>query len=110
MKKEEIIEKAQKKKVVIGEMEQSKLTPSNWIAIVSAGVLAIAFIFLFSILGQRECVFAIASICFTWASVFYFCQYFVAKRPWQVLIGAVLHTFGACIMIANTILVIVGVI
>ena len=54
--------------------------------------------------------FAIAAICFCWASIFYFCQYFIAKRPWQVLIGAILEAIGSLIMITNFILANIGVI
>lgn len=68
-------------------MEKTKLDKSNWIAVVSAFVWSLKLIITFCILGQKESAFAIGSICFAWASVFYFCQYFIAKRPWQVLIG-----------------------
>ncbi|MBQ8909315.1 MAG: hypothetical protein IJY90_03420 [Clostridia bacterium] len=110
MDKQEILKKAQSKKAVVGEMEQRKIDKSNWIAVIVAGIFAVAFIIVFGALGLRECIWAIAAICFIWASVFYFCQYFLAKRPAGVLIGAVLEGLGACIMIANFILDLTGVI
>ena len=67
-------------------------------------------VIVFCILGQKANAFAVASICFTWASVFYFCQYFIAKRPKPVLIGAVLEGIAALIMIISFILVNLGVI
>ena len=110
MDKQEVLEKVQSKKVFVGEMEKAKLDKSNWIAVISTFIISISFIITFCILGQKASAFAIAAICFTWASVFYFCQFFIAKRPWQVLIGAILECFGALIMILNFILVNVGVI
>lgn len=110
MEKNEVLEKVQQKKPVLGEMEKSKLDKSNWIAVFGTFFVAIAFIIAFCCINQKECAFAIGSICFTWASIFYFCQYFIAKRPWQVLIGAVLECIGACIMITNFILTVLGVI
>ena len=110
MKKEEVLEKARMKKDSIGEMERVKTNKANWIAVIAAGVLSVGFMIVLGALGQRSSIFAIAAICFTWASVFYFCQYFIAKRPKAVLIGAVLEGLGACIMIANFILSTVGVI
>ena len=110
MNKNEILEKTSKKKVVIGEMEKTKIDKSNWIAVIVAGSMAVAFMIVLGILGKRESIFAIAAICFSWASVFYFCQFFVAKRSKAVLIGAVLEGFGACIMILNFILAMTGVI
>lgn len=110
MNKQEILEKAQSKKVIIGEMEMAKLNKANWIAVVSAFILAVGFIIALCCLGQKASAFAIAAICFCWASIFYFCQYFIAKRPWQVLIGAILEAIGSLIMITNFILANIGVI
>lgn len=110
MEKQEILQKAQSKKAVIGEMEWAKTNKCNWIAVITEAVVAIAFIIVFACLNMKECCFAIGAICFTWASVFYFCQFFIAKRPWQVLIGAILEALGAAIMILNFILTVVGVI
>ena len=61
-------------------------------------------------LGHAQAIYAIGAVCFTWASVFYFCQYFIAKRPYGVLIGAIFETIGALIMITNYILINVGII
>lgn len=41
----------------------------------------------------------LGAVCYTWASVFYFCQYFVAKRPKGVLVGGILHGLAAITMI-----------
>lgn len=110
MEKEEILEKAKSKKVVVGEMEKQKINKSNWISVISACAVAIVFMVLEGAFKHKTSIFAIGAICFVWASVFYFCQYFIAKRPKAVLIGAILESLGACIMITNYILCLVGVI
>lgn len=109
MKREEILEKASKKKVVVGEMERVKINKSCWIANIVAVIIATAFMITLGALGVFTGLYAIASICFVWASVFYFCQYFIAKRPWQVLIGAILDSIGAVVMFVFFILFSVGV-
>lgn len=109
MKKDEILKIAQQNKDKVGEMERKKVSKSNWIAVISTGVLAIIFMICEGFQGNRTVIYAFAALCFTWASVFYFCQYFVAKRPWQVLIGAVLEAIGAITMIVLYILFSVGV-
>ena len=110
MENKEVLKKAQSKKAIIGEMEKAKIDKSNWIAVIVAGIMAVAFMIVFGAIGLRVCIWAIGAICFTWASVFYLCQYIIAKRPVGVLIGAVLEGFGACIMILNFILDLLGVI
>ncbi len=109
MEREEILKKAQGNKDKIGEMERKKVSKSNWIAVIATGILAVIFMFGEGFNGHRTAVYALAAVCFTWASVFYFCQYFVAKRPWQVLIGATLEAIGAITMITLYILFSVGV-
>ncbi len=98
MEKNEILEKAKAKKVYVGEMEKQKMGKGNLISILIAGIIAVAFII--AEFAQRHLSggIAISAICYAWASAQYFCQYFVAKRPWQVLIGAVLHAiaFAGC--------------
>ncbi|MBP3344909.1 MAG: hypothetical protein J6K97_01760 [Clostridia bacterium] len=103
MEKEEILEKSQKKSLV-GEMEATKTNKANWIALISAGTVAVALMITLGALGIFEGLYAIATVCFVWASVFYFCQYFIAKRPWPVLIGAVLEALGGITMITLLIL------
>ena len=110
MQKEEILEKAQKKKILVSEFEKEKINKSNWIAVICTCVVAIAFIVAEAILGRKPVCFAIGAICFTWASVFYFCQYFIAKRPLGVLIGAIFELLGALIMVTNYILANCGII
>ena len=109
MDREEILEKASKKKALVGEMEKSKINKSNWIAIIVVGFIAVALMIIEGALGHFSSIYAIATICFSWASVFYFCQYFIAKRPYGVLIGAILEGLGAIIMITLYILFNVGV-
>ncbi len=99
MDKEKILEKVQKKKALVGEMELAKINKSSWIGIICAGILAVIFMVIEGALGHFTTIYALGAVCFTWASVFYFCQFFLAKRPWQVLIGAVLEAVGAGIML-----------
>ncbi len=111
MDNKEILEKAGSKKAVIGEYENKGIAKSNWISIIVAGILSLAFIITFGALKMREVCFAIAAICFTWASVFYFCQYFVAERKRVgIVIGAILEAMGAVAMIVLFALCVVGVI
>ena len=107
MEKEEILNKTQKSKpAIVGEMEKGKISKGNWIAIIVAGIIAVAFMIIEGALGHYTALFAIASICHAWASTLYLCQRVLAKRKWQVLIGAVLHglafvTFVALFIISN---------
>lgn len=110
MDRQEILEKAQSKKAYVGEMERQKINKSNWISVIVAGIVAVIFIVIEGIQGHRSVCFGIGAVCFIWASVFYFCQYFIAKRPKGVLIGAILEALGASIMILNYILCLTGVI
>ena len=110
MEKQEVLEKAKSKKAIVGEMEWAKINKSNWIAVIAVCVVAVAFIVVEAVLEHKAACFAIGAICFTWASVFYFCQYFIAKRPKGVLYGAIGETIGAAIMILNYILCWIGVI
>ena len=111
MEREEILQKASSKKAQIGEYENQKIAKCNWISVIVTGIVAIAFICLFGALGMKSVCFAIGGICFTWATVFYFCQYFIAKRRHiGILLGAIGELFGALIMLTNCILAIVGVI
>ena len=109
MEKEEILEKAQKKHP-IGEMEASKINKSCWIALIVTGIVAVALMIVEGALKHFSAIYAIAFVCFTWASVFYFCQYFVAKRKYfGILLGAVLEGLGAATMLTLYILYSVGV-
>ena len=99
MEKQEILEKTTKKKALVGEMETQKINKSNWIAIIVAGIIAVAFMIIEGCLGHYTAIYALAFVCFTWASVFYFCQFFLAKRPYGVLIGAILEAIGAATML-----------
>ncbi len=110
MEKEEILKKAQDKKDIVGEMEKTKINKSCWIGNIAACVVAVALMIIEGALGHFTSIFAISAVCFVWASVFYFCQYFVAKRPWPVLIGAVLEGVGAIIVTVFFILFNIGVI
>ena len=111
MDNKEFLEKVSGKKAYVGEYENQGINKSNWISIIVAGIVAVVFIIVFGALRMKEVCFAIGAICFTWACVFYFCQYFVAKRKKVgILIGAILETFGAVVMTVNFALTVVGVI
>ena len=111
MDNKEILEKVSGKKTYVGEYENQGINKSNWISVIATGIVAVVFIIVFGALNMKEVCFAIAAICLTWACVFYFCQYFIAKRKKVgILIGAILETFGAVVMIVNFALTVVGVI
>ena len=105
MDNKEVLQKAQSKKAIIGEMEQAKVNKSNWIALICAGVVAVALMIVEGALGHYTAIYAIGAVCFSWASIFYFCRYFVAKRKhFGIFLGAVLETLGALTMITLYIL------
>ncbi len=110
MEREEILERVGTKKAVVGEMEKAKINKSCWIGNIVSVILAVVLIVVEGVFAHRSSIYAIASICFTWASVFYFCQYFIAKRPKGVLIGGILEGLGAVTMITLFILTLCGVI
>ncbi len=100
MDREEILEKSKRTKpALVGEMENTKTNKGNWIAIISAGGLAVVLMILCGAFRQYSSIFAIGAVCYCWASVFYTCQYFMAKRPWAVLFGSVLHGLACVAMI-----------
>ena len=109
MEKEQILEKAHKKHPV-GEMEAQKINKSCWIALLVTGICAIALMIVEGVLKHFTAIYAIGFVCYTWASLFYSCQYFIAKRPRGVLIGAILHGVAAVTMLTLYILTNVGVI
>ena len=109
MEREEVLKKAGAKKALVGEMEKAKIGKSNWIANICAVVVAVAFMITFGALGNFTALYAIALVCFTWATVFYFCQYFIAKRPWPLLLGAILELLGGLTMLTLFILFSIGV-
>lgn len=109
MKKEEILEKVSNKKAVIGEMEKEKLSKSALISLLATGILAVAFIIVECILNHPTSAYIIASICFFWAGLFYALQYFLAKRPWQVLIGSVLDGLAFTFFLVRYILFVCGI-
>ena len=108
MEKEKILQKAHKKHP-LGEMEAQKINKSNWIAIIVAGIVAIALMITEGALGHFTAIYAIAFICHIWACTLYMCQYFIAKRPAGVLVGAILYGIGASIMMTLFILTNIGV-
>ena len=109
MEKKEVLEKVSSKKALIGEMEKSKYNSGNLIALIVAGVFAVAFIIVECALGHFAGAMAVATICYTWACIQYICQYVIAHRPWQVLIGAVLDGLAAIAALVFYILFCVGV-
>ena len=108
MEKQEILERARQKKVYVGEMEKVKINKSCWIANILACIIAIILMIVEGALGHYPAVYALAAVCYVWASVFYFCQFIIAKRPKGVLIGGILHGIAAVIMITFYILRITG--
>lgn len=109
MNKAEILQKAQSKKTVVGEMERGKLSKSALIALLTTGVVAVAFIIVEGIFAHFTAIYAIATICLVWAGTFYTLQYFCAKYPWQVLIGAVLEYLAAIYFTVRYILALTGI-
>ena len=109
MEKEEVLEKVGKKKAVVGEMEKAKINKASWIALIISGVLAVALMITEGALGHHPAIFAIGAICYTWACSFYLGQYFIAKRPKGVLVGAILEGLAAVAMLTFYILFNVGV-
>ena len=109
MKKEEILEEAKSKKSLVGEMEKAKLNKSNWISVIVACCVALVLMIVEGIFRHYTAIYALALVCYVWAAVFYFCQYFLAKRPWPVLIGAVLDSAAAITMLVLLILKYAGV-
>ena len=99
MNNKEILEKVKSKKVYVGEMEQAKINKSCWIGNISACILAVVLMIVEGLMGHFTAIYALGAVCYTWACVFYFCQFFIAKRPKGVLIGAVLHGVAALIML-----------
>ena len=109
MEDKEILEKVGKKKALVGEMERQKIIKSMWISLLVVAIVAIIFIIIEGLLKHFSAVYAIASVCFLWASLFYALQYFLAKRPWQVLIGAVLEGLAFVFFLVRYILLVTGV-
>ena len=87
------------KRVVVGEMEKHFTNKGNWLSVIIAGIIAVAFMIVEGALGHYSAIYAIGAICYAWASSLYFCQYFMAKRPWQVLIGGILHGLAFITMV-----------
>ena len=108
MEKEKILQKAHKT-YPVGEMEIQKVNKSNWIALIVAEIVGVAMMITEGALKHFSGLYAIGLVISTWASVFYTCQYFLAKRPWGVLIGSILHGIAAIIMLTLFILTNVGV-
>ena len=109
MDKEQILEEAKKKTCLVGEMEKTGINKANWIALPIAGVVAVIFMVIEGVLGHYSAIYAIGTVCYSWACIFYLCQFFIAKRPVGVLIGGILHGVGALIMLTFFILYNVGV-
>lgn len=110
MEKDVILQIASEKKAVVGEAEKGKINKSCWIANIVAVTVAVVFMIVEGILGRYTSIYLLGSICSIWASVFFFLQYFVAKRPKGVLIGGILHALGGITWLTFYILCTVGVI
>ena len=107
MEKEKILEKA-KKKHPIGEMEKQKINTANWISLSICSAFALALIIVEGIKHNFDALYAIASICYLWATIFYIGQRVVAKRSKGVLIGAILHGLAFIITFTFYILYSIG--
>ena len=110
MEKEEILERVKNQKVIIGEMEKGKIDKSCWIANLVSVIFANVFAVILGIMKMFAGLCAVYSVCLIWASVFYFCQYFTAKKSWPILLGAVIYSIGAIIMVICFILFTIGVV
>ena len=75
MEKKEVLDKVNNKKTYVGEMEKSKMGKGNWLAVLVAGVLAVAFIVAECAQGHFAGGMALACACYTWACVQYTLQY-----------------------------------
>ena len=109
MDKKEVLEKASEKKALVGEYEKEKISKSIWISLLVAGIVAVGFIIVEGVLGHFAAVYAIASLCLLWASLFYTLQFFLAKRPAGVLIGSVLNGLAFLFFFVRYILCVTGV-
>lgn len=100
MEKNEILEKAKAKKAYVGEMEKQKADLGIKLSLIFAGILAVLLICFECAQGHFSGGMALGAVCYCWASAQYFFQFFMAKRPWPVLIGAILHglAFLACVV------------
>lgn len=110
MERDEILAKASERKAVVGEAEKVRINKSCWIANIVAVALAVIFMVVEGLFEHFTAIYVIGAVCCTWASVFYFLQYFVAKRPKGVLIGGILYALGAIVWLVFYILMLVGVI
>ena len=91
-------------------MEKVKINKSCWIGNIVCCCVGVMLMIVEGILGHFTSIYSVTMVCYSWASVFYFCQYFIAKRPKGVLIGAVLYSLAFVLMLVVYILYTVGVI
>ena len=110
MERNEILAKASEKKAIVGEAEKGKINKSCWIANIVAVAIAVVLMVVEGLLEHFSAIYVLGLVCSTWASVFYFLQYFVAKRPKGVLIGGILYALGSAIWLVFYILYSAGVI
>ncbi len=80
MEKEEILEKARRKKALVGEMEKAKINKSCWIANIVVVIIATVLMITLGAMGVFSGLYAIAFVCLTWASVFYFLPILFSKK------------------------------
>lgn len=104
-----VLENIQGEKSALDESEKSKISKACWIAtIVSCGIAVILMI-IEGVMGNYTSIYALGSVCFMWASVFYFCQYFIVRKSWPIMLGAILESLGAVIMMTFYILFSAGI-
>ena len=109
MDKEGILQKSQQHKDRVGEMERQAISKSSFIALLVTGILAVALMIVEGVFGHFSSIYAIATICFCWASIFYALQYFIGKCPKGVLIGAVLEGLAGIFFFVRFVLCLAGV-
>ncbi|MDY6367755.1 MAG: hypothetical protein SPL13_04510 [Clostridia bacterium] len=111
MENKEVLKKVSEKKAIVGEMEKSKINKSSWIALIVAGVIAVAFMIIEGALKHVQAIYAIGAICFAWAAIFYYCQFFIAKRKFfGIMLGAILESVGFAVMLTFYILSCIGIV
>ena len=116
MKTEETKTTKTTKRIEIQKIEQqaeskheSKVHRHALIALLLAGIVAIALMIIEGALGHFTALFAIGFIAFFWASLFYFFQYNSLNKSKGVLVGAILELIGAAYMLTFYILFNLGI-
>jgi pheromone shutdown protein TraB len=108
MENKKDIKKAQKQEIAIIE-DKEKTYKACMMASIVACSLAVILMILEGVIGNYTSLYALASVCFMWGSVFGFCRYFLAKKQLTVLMCAIIGALGAITMIVLYILFSAGI-